>query len=210
MYSNILSVCLSNIFFSENSCKFHFKVIPPAICLSKPTTYQKPLEIFLHFPYTKFAAVKRRYPATMQVEIKIDPSCKEPKIIVLTDKITDEISLLVRKISEESPQILAGFQKDTLEILDPQDIFRIYAASGKVFATAVKGEYTLRLRLYELEERLDKSQFVRISNSEIINLKKVKSFDLSFTGTICVSLLDGTLTYVSRRYVTKIKQVLGI
>lgn len=146
----------------------------------------------------------------MQVEIKIDPSCKEPKIIVLTDKITDEISLLVRKISEESPQILAGFQKDTLEILDPQDIFRIYAASGKVFATAVKGEYTLRLRLYELEERLDKSQFVRISNSEIINLKKVKSFDLSFTGTICVSLLDGTLTYVSRRYVTKIKQVLGI
>ena len=146
----------------------------------------------------------------MQVEIKIDPSCKEPKIIVLTDKITDEISLLVKKISEESPQILAGFQNDTLEILDPQDIFRIYAASGKVFATAVKGEYTLRLRLYELEERLDKSQFVRISNSEIINLKKVKSFDLSFTGTICVSLLDGTLTYVSRRYVTKIKQVLGI
>ena len=146
----------------------------------------------------------------MQVEIKIDPSCKEPKIIVLTDKITDEISLLVKKISEESPQILAGFQNDTLEILDPQDIFRIYAASGKVFATAVKGEYTLRLRLYELEERLNKSQFVRISNSEIINLKKVKSFDLSFTGTICVSLLDGTLTYVSRRYVTKIKQVLGI
>ncbi|NBK91313.1 LytTR family transcriptional regulator [bacterium 1XD21-13] len=146
----------------------------------------------------------------MQVEIKIDPACKEPKLIVLTDKMTEEINLLIKRISQEVPQVLSGFQNDMLKILDPSEIFRFYCASGKVFAADDKEEYTLRLRLYELEERLDKSQFVRISNSEIINLKKVKSFDLSFTGTICVSLLDGTVTYASRRYVNKIKQVLGI
>lgn len=146
----------------------------------------------------------------MQVEIKIDNTCKEPKLIVVTDKMTDEINTLIRKISEESPQILSGFRNDTLEILEQSDISRIYASAGKVFAVTAKGEYTLRLRLYELEERLDKNCFTRISNSEIINLKKVKSFDLSFSGTICVSMSDGTVTYVSRRYVNKIKQVLGI
>ena len=146
----------------------------------------------------------------MHVEIKIDNTCKEPKLIVVTDKMTDEINALIRKISEESPQLLSGFRNDTLEILEQSDIFRIYASAGKVFAATDKGEYTLRLRLYELEERLDKKYFVRISNSEIINLKKVKNFDLSFTGTICVSMSDGTITYVSRRYVSKIKQVLGI
>nr|WP_330379950.1 LytTR family DNA-binding domain-containing protein [Roseburia intestinalis] len=52
--------------------------------------------------------------------------------------------------------------------------------------------------------------FIRISNSEIINLKEVKKFDLSFSGTICVSMSDKTVTYVSRRYVRKIKQVLGL
>lgn len=146
----------------------------------------------------------------MQVEIKIDNTCKEPKLIVVTDKMTDEINTLIRKISEESPQILSGFRNDTLEILEQSDVSRIYASAGKVFAVTAKGEYTLRLRLYELEERLDKNCFTRISNSEIINLKKVKSFDLSFSGTICVSMSDGTVTYVSRRYVNKIKQVLGI
>lgn len=146
----------------------------------------------------------------MQVEIKIDNTCKEPKLIVVTDKMTDEINALIRKLSEESPQILSGFRNDTLEILDQSDILRLYASAGKVFAVTAKGEYTLRLRLYELEERLDKNCFTRISNSEIINLKKVKNFDLSFSGTICVSMSDGTVTYVSRRYVNKIKQVLGI
>ena len=62
----------------------------------------------------------------------------------------------------------------------------------------------------KLEQTLAGLGFVRISNSEIVNLKKVRGFDLSFAGTICVSLSDGSATYVSRRYVAKIKQVLGI
>lgn len=146
----------------------------------------------------------------MQIEIRIDSACKEPKIVIFTDKVTDEVNALVNKMTEQSPPVLAGFRNDTLEILEQSDILRLYAAAGKVYAATVNGEYTLRLRLYELEERLDKDKFVRISNSEIINLKKVKNFDLSFTGTICVSLTDGTTAYVSRRYVKKIRQVLGI
>lgn len=146
----------------------------------------------------------------MQIEIKIDKLCTEPKVIVMADKISEEVNRIIKKLSAEAPAVLAGFREDMLKILEQQIIIRIYAASGKIYAVTEEGEYTLRLRLYELEERLDKSCFVRISNSEIINLKKVKNFDLSFTGTICVSFSDGSVTYVSRRYVSKIKQALGI
>ncbi|MDE7359910.1 MAG: LytTR family transcriptional regulator, partial [Lachnospiraceae bacterium] len=68
----------------------------------------------------------------------------------------------------------------------------------------------LRLRLYEAAERLNPSHFVRISNSESINLNKGKNVDLSFSGTIYVELTNGTTTYVSRRYVSKIKKILGM
>ena len=116
----------------------------------------------------------------------------------------------MRKLSEEQPQIISGTRDGLVEVLEPQEIIRVYADSGKTIAATTKGEYTLRLRLYEAEERLDGRQFVRISNSEIINLKKVKSFDMSFAGTICVSMSDSAVTYVSRRYVSKIKKILGI
>lgn len=146
----------------------------------------------------------------MQIEIKIDSSYAEPKIIILTAAVTEDVNKIVAKLSKETPQIISGSKNEKVEVIEQGDLIRVYANAGKVYAVTDKGEYTIRLRLYEMEERLNFNQFVRISNSEIINLKKVENFDLSFTGTICVKLVNGTTTYVSRRYVSKIKTILGI
>ncbi len=146
----------------------------------------------------------------MQFEVKIDSSCIEPKVIILTASMTEDVNIILNKLSDQTPQIISGSKDNKIEVIEQADLIRIYASSGKVFAITHKGEYALRLRLYEIEERLPPHQFVRISNSEIINLKNVNNFDLSFTGTICVKLANGTITYVSRRYVSKLKKILGI
>ena len=146
----------------------------------------------------------------MKIEIKIDEDCTETKIVVVTSKVTEEVNEIVKRLSSEQPQMIAGFKDEQATMLEPNQIYRVYASEGKVYAEAENGTHLLRLRLYEAEERLAKCSFVRISNGEIINLKKVKGFDLSFAGTICVSLSNGTVAYVSRRYVAKIKQLLGL
>ena len=146
----------------------------------------------------------------MQVEFKIDPSCAEPKIVVFAAGMTEEIEALLEKLSEQTMRVIAGQKEGRLEILDPIELIRVFAQGGKVFASTRRGEYALRMRLYELEERLDSRRFARISNSEIINLGEVKSFDLSIAGTICVQMKNGEVAYVSRRYVSKIKKILGL
>lgn len=146
----------------------------------------------------------------MKVEIRLDENCLETKVIIVTKKMTEEITALMQRLSKETPQGIVGFDGDVVHILEPTDIVRIYAAVGKVFAVTDKKEFVLRLRLYEIEERLGSKSFVRISNSEIINIKKAKKFDLSTVGTICVSLSNGNVSFVSRRYVTQIKKTLGI
>lgn len=146
----------------------------------------------------------------MQVEIKLDDSCTEPKIVIYTASMSEDVQTIVHTLTDSPLQILFGKQGEKIQPLIQADLIRVYAAGGKVFAVTDSGEYTLRQRLYELESRLPPSQFVRISNSEIINLRKVDHFDLNFAGTICVKLSDGSTTYVSRRYVSKLKKRLEL
>lgn len=185
----------------KKNLKFCFR---PSVCKNQPVIIIQ-LNLSKDIRIVTSGGEKR-----MQIEIKMDPSCTEPKVIITTASITEEVSQLMKRLSEESPSIIAGFRDDKLEILNQTELIRIYANAGKVFAVTGNGEYCVRSRLYELEERLDGSRFVRISNSEIINLNMVEHFDLSFSGTICVKLSNETITYVSRRYVAKIKRILGI
>ena len=146
----------------------------------------------------------------MEIDIKLDSGATVPKVIIITDKVDKEIEELVEKISKYKPAVICGFKDDIMRILEPGEISRIYSEGRKIAAVTDDGEYIIRKRLFEVEEALELSKFARISNSEIINLGKVKHFDLSFKGTICVRMIDGSTTYVSRRYVSKIKSILGV
>lgn len=148
----------------------------------------------------------------MKLEIKIDTAIVEPETVITTSAMTDEVNRVVNYISnlENSSFMITGQKDGKIELLDQENIIRLYAENGKMFAKLDQATYQIRLRLYELEERLDNEKFVRISNSEIVNLKKVKGLDLSFAGTICMELENGEVSYVSRRYVSKIKKKLGL
>ena len=124
----------------------------------------------------------------MRVNIKIDANYEEPEALITTARMTDEVNRIVDFISHSDAvtTIISGIKNEKVELLEQAALIRIYAEDGKVFARTENDLYQLRLRLYELEERLDDSLFVRLSNSEIVNLKKVKSLYLSFVGTICM------------------------
>lgn len=146
----------------------------------------------------------------MRVEIKIDENCIFPKVVIYTNEVTSEVNELVKKLSEKQPFNLIGYKNEKLEILQPEEIIRIYTEQQKVFAKTDKDVFTLKMRLYEVEKKLSLAYFVRVSNSEIVNFKKVKNLDMGYSGTIGIIFKSGDKSFVSRRYVTRIKQYLGI
>jgi DNA-binding LytR/AlgR family response regulator len=146
----------------------------------------------------------------VKVEIKIDRQLEETTVVIMTKEISDEVNELAKMLSSPNAQLIVGFKDSNAIVVETRKIVRIYAANQKVYIVTDDGEYLSRLRLYEFEERLPHNAFVRTSNSEIVNLQRVKDFDLSFSGSICVRFTNGSTTYVSRRYVAKIKTLLGM
>ncbi|QPQ30216.1 LytTR family DNA-binding domain-containing protein [Lysinibacillus sp. JNUCC 51] len=145
----------------------------------------------------------------MKVEVSIDPVCKEPKVIIHTDKMTDEIENIMQCFTSAEMNTLSVLSHRGVEFINCGDIVRIYTEQKKVFVQTMVSIYNVRFRLYELEEKLNTQMFVRISNAEIVNRNMIIHMDISKTGTIGVELKGGIKTYASRRYVTKIKKQLG-
>jgi DNA-binding LytR/AlgR family response regulator len=148
--------------------------------------------------------------AGMDVEISIEKERIKTKVVIHTNEVTSEINELVKRLTDYSEPVLIGYQNDEAMLLNLEDIYRIYAQDQKVVAETQKETVYLKFRLYELEERLAGTRLVRISNSEIVNLKKIKSLDLSISGTITMKFDNGEKSFVSRRYVDKIKHYIGL
>ncbi len=72
----------------------------------------------------------------MEVEIKIDPTCKTPKIIIAAENITDEVKALAEKLSAEGLRSISGFKDNTARLLEPEEIVRIYSCGRRIFSSA--------------------------------------------------------------------------
>ena len=147
----------------------------------------------------------------MKIHLEIRDEYPEPEIRICAAALTPEIEKILQLV-ERSPgnKPLNGYRQDTVTPLAPEKILRLYGENQKVFAQTMEGIYQLRERLYELEDRLGSEAFLRISHSEFVNRRRICRLDVSRTGTIAVILEGGITTYVSRRYVPRIRKALEL
>ena len=146
----------------------------------------------------------------MNIEQKKEEKCKDNKIIIQANKMTKEIEKvfeLLKQVNES--KFLVTLNEETFFITE-KDIESIYSMDKKVFIKTEDNTYQTKQRLYEFENILPSNDFIRISNSEIVNLNKVKSINTRILGSIVITFFSGYKTYSSRRYIARIKEVLGI
>ena len=146
----------------------------------------------------------------MKVEVNVDKNCEETKIVIHTKSIEDKIIKLIENLQIKETEQINGFKDDEMYLLNQDNIESFYTENGKVFARINENKYLIKKRLYELEEILNPDKFLRISNSEIVNMRKVKKINLKLTGTIILYFDTNNKAYVSRRYLKKIKEYLGV
>ena len=146
----------------------------------------------------------------MDIEIKIDPNYKKPKITIHTNEMTPELVDLMKKLSNDTTKLITGYKEEAIFFIEPEEIYCFFTQAQNVFASTKDGIYRVKSRLYEIEEQDLHVAFVRISQSEIINFKYVESLDMELNGTIRLKMKNGEIHFVSRRFVSKIRAYLKL
>ena len=147
----------------------------------------------------------------IDISVEIDPACSIPRVVIRADRQSGTVDELIRAIErcmEEKYPPVTGYDEDTMVLVEQKEIVRVFTENRRLVIQAGTGVYRSRQTLREVEELLNGDHFVRISRFEIINLRRIRGFDLSIAGTIRVSFDDGTETWVARRYVRTIQEKL--
>ena len=147
----------------------------------------------------------------VDIEVVINEKYTDPQVTIRTRANTRQVENIIYAIENASendfPQIVAN-DNDKLVFVSQRDIVRIYVESRRVYLQTVDGLYTVKRTLSGIEEDLNPDRFIRTSKSEIINLYKVKSFDVSLSGTIGVEFDCGGKSWVSRSRIKQVRSML--
>lgn len=144
----------------------------------------------------------------MKILLDIQEKYKDMEVHICSDTKTKDVLGLRELLEGMFNEKITVHKNQETKSVTIYEIARIYSEKKKVYLRTPKHTYEVRERLYSLEESLRDKGFVRISNSEIVNISQIEKLDMSFTGTIKIYMKNGDETYVSRRYVSKIKDVL--
>ena len=147
----------------------------------------------------------------VDIHVEIDPSREKPRVVIQAAEAGDLVDALIEAIercADGTYPSIAVESGGSLVMLDPRDIIRLHTENRRVVIHTESGQYETRSSLQDIEKRLDTDHFVRISRFEVIHLDKAVGFDFSVTGTIKVMFEDGSETYVARRYVSAIRDLL--
>lgn len=146
----------------------------------------------------------------MKVDIIIDETLEETQVKIFAKGYSKEVETIKDLLADRIIDKIVAFRDKEVFILSHEEIIRIFAQDKRVFIKTKNGTFSSRLTVSELENRLGKKKFIKISRSDIVNLDFVKKLDLSFTGTIAVELTNGDVAYVSRRNLKEFRRALGL
>jgi DNA-binding LytR/AlgR family response regulator len=145
----------------------------------------------------------------MRVEIKEDQTIESTYVEIKCREVTKEVSRLKTYIDNFRLGISAIEDGET-HIVALEQILYIESVDKRTYIYTDSKVLETDKRLYELEELLDSRDFFRCSKSVIINLNKVTKLKPEITRNILVTLSNGEVVVVSRRYATELKKLLGL
>ncbi len=153
----------------------------------------------------------------MKVDLFISRDIEEPYAEIHSDSLTDNIQKAMDLLENDNVEeeydgnssILAVKKGQDIVLLDFKDIYMIRVEDKQTKVYTENRNYLVKKPLYQIEENLN-SDFVRISKSVIVNLRKIERVAPSLRGMMFIELKNGLKDNISRKYLSDFKKALDL
>ena len=134
---------------------------------------------------------------------------QDTEIQISCNQLTPEIEKIIATLRILNQQLMVTKNEETY-LLDVSKIIYIEAVERKTFVYTKDEYYESKLKLYEMEERLLACGFFRISKSNLVQLRMIKSLKNDLDRKLRLTLENGEQIMVSRQYAEELKRRLGV
>lgn len=145
----------------------------------------------------------------MHVTIREDTSLDDIHVTIDAPAIDERIARIVGTLNALD-QKLVGQLDGRTHLIAPGDVLYAESVDGRTFLYTRDQVLQSPLHLYELEERLAGTEFVRISRQTLVNFDHVRSLRPALGARMVMTLSNGEDVLVSRQYASAIKKKLSL
>lgn len=141
----------------------------------------------------------------MKLFIEQDDMHRETEIHIKCGMIDSDLQHIIDEI--QMLMFSVPVSKDgAISKLSLEEIFYFESVDERTFVYTQTEVYACEYRLYEIEEKIGKYGFARISKSVIVNITKIKEIKPQLNGRFEAVLDNGERQIVNRHYVNELKQ----
>lgn len=133
---------------------------------------------------------------------------RDEEVVIYAHEHTKEIKRIEAFVAEADTELWGYDVNRGVCKLVSAEIDCFAAENGRLYALVGSQKLQIKKRLYELEEMLDDS-FVKINQSCIGNIHRIRRFDVTVGGALMVTFKNGYRDYVSRRQLKFVKERIG-
>ncbi|MCB6561971.1 MULTISPECIES: LytTR family DNA-binding domain-containing protein [Gordonibacter] len=145
----------------------------------------------------------------MNVTITENPALDDIEVSVACPRIDERVQRIVASLGAFD-RVLIGERDGATFRVGVEDVCYAETVDGKTFLYTADAVYQTPLKLYELEERLAGTEFVRASKQMLVNFDHVASIRPALNARLQLMLDNGEAAIVSRQYAPAIKRKLGL
>lgn len=144
----------------------------------------------------------------MKIIIQKPRNDDEESIIINVRKMNDNLMRIIDML--KNPDTLTVYKDKEAVFVSVSEIFYIESTAQKTLAYTEDTEYESKLKLYELERKIDAVDFLRVSRQVLVNVRKIKSILPGGDSRLIARLFNGKEIRISRQYVPALKERFGL